>query len=91
MMITKTVFMLLAAACVIQVIYLLKSYNTIPVLSHAVPKCSCWKKCNSNEVKKSPLIKLNPNKLLFSYLPGGPTNQKYSFINAVFLAIQLNR
>ena len=88
---TKRVFMLLAATLVIKVIYFLKSNNNVTALNYHIPKCSCWKNCNSNEVKKSPLIKLNPNKLLFSYLTGGPTNQKYSFINAVFLAIQLNR
>ena len=53
--------------------------------------CSLWKIPDRLNVSKKPLIKLNPSLYLYPGMVGGPNNQIVRFIQAIYLAVRLNR
>ena len=53
--------------------------------------CEDWENGFSTTQLNKPRIQLNPNKFLYPYPPWGPNNQMGTFINAIYLSIQLNR
>ena len=65
-------------------------YSTDPITNKA-DGCEDWKNDFSTTQLNKPRIQLNPNKFLYPYPPWGPNNQMGTFINAVYLSIQLNR
>ena len=58
---------------------------------HAATSCALWQFPDRVQKNEKPTIILNSNRYLYPGLVGGPSNQAIGLLDAVYLAITLNR